>query len=95
MTRPDGFRQRDDPQRRARAHLFAAGASAVIAIGAFPLFGWPASVGMVLVAVGNLLAGRGMRADGEVGSTAWALIAVGAVAFVVSVVLAVLAAASR
>lgn len=85
--------QQDDRQRRARAHTFATGAAAVIAVGAVPLFGWPAGIGMALVSIGNLLAARTVRSDGEVGSTAWALIAVGALAFIVTVVLKVLAAA--
>lgn len=85
----------DDQLRRARAHTFATAAAAVIAVGAVRLFGWPAGVGMALVAVGNLLAARHVRTHGDAGSTAWAVMAVGGLSFLVVVVLAVLSVAAR
>lgn len=80
----------DEQERRSRAHTFAGGAAGVIALGALPLFGWQAALAMALVAVGNFLAGSGMRTRGRVPPVAWVLIGVGAIGFVLAVVLPLL-----
>ncbi len=80
----------DERERRARAHTFAGGAACVIAVGAIPLFGWPAGIGMALVGVGNFVAARGVRTGGAPATPAWALMGLGVVVFVVGVVLLLL-----
>ncbi len=77
----------DEQERRSRAHTFAGGAASVIAIGAVPLFGWPAGLSMALVALGNFVAGSGMRTRGRVSPVAWMLMGVGVTAFVLAVIL--------
>jgi hypothetical protein len=77
----------DDRTRRTRAHQFSGAASLVLAVGAFPVFGLIAASGMALLGVGNLLAARGMKADGEVASLAKAVMIVGALTFVAGVAL--------
>jgi hypothetical protein len=78
----------DDRTRRARAHQFSGAASLVLAFGAFPVFGLVAALGMAMLGGGNLLAARGVKADGEVAPLAKALMVVGALVFVVGVALA-------
>lgn len=77
----------DDRTRRTRAHQFSGAASLVLAVGAFPVFGLVAALGMALLGGGNLLAARGMKADGEVAPLAKALMIVGALVFVAGVAL--------
>ncbi|MEP6642802.1 MAG: hypothetical protein ABJB93_12955, partial [Gaiellales bacterium] len=69
-------------------HQFSGAASLVLAIGAFPVFGLVAALGMALLGGGNLLAARGVKADGEVQPLAKALMIVGALTFVAGVVVA-------
>ena len=78
----------DDRARRGRAHQFSGAASLVLAIGAFPVFGVIAATGMALLGGGNLLAVRGVKADGMVAPLAKVLMVVGALAFVVGVLIA-------
>ena len=80
----------DEHARRARAHLFSGVAALVVAVVAVPTFGWLAALAMVLVGVGNLLARRDVRRDGEISPGARAVIVVGGLGFaVVCVVLAI------
>lgn len=78
-----------DRTRRSRAHQFAGAAALVLAVGAFPVFGPIAALGMALLGAGNLLAARGVTADGEVAPVAKALMIVGVLAFVAGVLVAV------
>ena len=78
----------DDRTRRARAHQFSGAAALVLAVGAFPVFGLVAALGMALLGGGNLLAARGVKADGVVAPLAKALMVVGVVAFVAGVLIA-------
>ncbi len=78
----------DDRTRRTRAHQFSGAASLVLAVGAFPVFGIVATLGMALLGGGNLLAARGVKADGEVAPLAKALMIVGVLVFVAGVALA-------
>ena len=78
----------DDRPRRARAHQFSGAAALVLAVGAFPVFGLIAAVGMALLGGGNLVAARGVQADGEVQPLAKAMMIVGALVFVAGVVIA-------
>ena len=78
----------DDRTRRARAHQFSGAASLVLAVGAFPVFGLVAALGMALLGGGNLLAARGVKADGVVAPVAKALMIVGALTFVAGVLIA-------
>ena len=73
----------DERDRKARAHLFSGVAALVIAVVAVPAFGWLAAVAMAVVGVGDLLARRDVRRDGEISPTARALIIVGGLAFAV------------
>jgi hypothetical protein len=77
----------DDRTRRIRAHQFAGAAALVLAVGAFPVFGLVAALGMALLGGGNLLAARGVKADSEVAPLAKALMIVGALTFVAGVAL--------
>jgi hypothetical protein len=80
----------DERDRKARAHLFSGVAALVIAVVAVPTFGWLAALAMAVVGVGNLLARRDVRRDGEMTPTARALMIVGGLGFaVVCVLLAV------
>ena len=80
----------EEHARRARAHLFSGVAALVVAVIAVPAFGWLAGLAMVLVGVGNLLARRDVRRDGEISPASRALIVVGGLGFaVVCVVLAI------
>lgn len=88
MTAPED-RQAVELERRARAHTFATGAAAVVAVGSVPLFGWPTGVAMALVSLGNLTASRALRAQGRISTTAWALMGIGVVGFAGSAVFAV------
>lgn len=78
----------DDRTRRMRAHQFAGAAALVLAVGALPVFGPIASLGMALLGGGNLYAARGVKAGGEVALLAKALIVVGVLVFVAGVALA-------
>ncbi len=71
----------EERARRSRAHLFAGIAALVIAVIAVPAFGWLAGFAMALVGVGNLLAVRTVRRDGEVAPAARALVVVGGLGF--------------
>lgn len=80
----------EERARRSRAHLFSGIAALVVAVIAVPAFGWLAGFAMALVGVGNLLAMRGVRRDGEVAPAARALIVVGGLGFAaICVVLAI------
>ena len=80
----------DRRTRRVQSHNFAGVAALVLAVGAFPGFGWIASISMLLLGAGNLVAARGMKADGEVSPPAKALMILGGLGFaVVCVILAV------
>lgn len=71
----------EERARRSRAHLFAGIAALIIAVIAVPAFGWIAGFAMALVGVGNLLAVRTIRRDGEVAPAARALVVVGGLGF--------------
>jgi hypothetical protein len=71
----------EERARRSRAHLFSAIAALVVAVVAVPAFGWLAGFAMALVGVGNLLAVRTVRRDGELAPAARALIVVGGLGF--------------
>ena len=77
----------EDRSKRSRAHLFAGIAALVVAVIATLAFGWLAGLAMALVGVGNLLATRELRRDGEVAPSARALIVVGGLGFAVICVL--------
>ena len=53
-----------------------------------PVFGIIAATGMALLGGGNLLAARGVKADGVVAPLAKVLMVVGALAFIVGVLIA-------
>jgi hypothetical protein len=71
----------DERARRSRAHLFSGIAALVVAVIAVPAFGWLAGVAMALVGIGNLLAMRDVRRDGEIAPASRALIIVGGLGF--------------
>ncbi len=76
--------------RKSRSHLFAGIAAFVVALIAFPLYGWLPALAMVVFGIGGVLASRTMRRDGEVAPAARALMIVGGVGFAaVCVLLAV------
>ncbi len=77
----------DARTRRMRSHQFAGAAALVVAVGAFPLLGWIAALSMALIGVGNLLAARGVKNDGEVAPVAWAVMLLGVLGFLTICVL--------
>lgn len=79
----------DRRTRRAQSHSFAGAAALVLAVGAFPVFGWLASIAMLLLGVGNLLAARGVKADGAVPLPAKVLMGAGGLGFAAVVVILV------
>ena len=80
----------EERDRKARSHLFSGVAAFVVALIAVPLFGLLPAIAMVVFGIGAVLASRSMRRDGEVASTARALMIVGGVGFAaVCVLLAV------
>jgi hypothetical protein len=71
----------EDRTRRTRSHQFAGSAALVLAVGALFVFLWVAPVSMALIGIGNLLAARGIKADGAVPLPAKVLMIVGGVGF--------------
>ena len=77
-------------ERKARSHLFSGVAAFVVALIAVPVYGLLPAIAVVVFGIGAVLASRSMRRDGEVASTARALMIVGGVGFAaVCVLLAV------
>ena len=71
----------EERDRKARSHLFSGVAAFVVALIAVPVYGLLPAVAMVVFGIGAVLASRSMRRDGEVASSARALMIVGGVGF--------------
>ena len=80
----------EERERKARSHLFSGVAAFVVALIAVPVYGLLPAIAMVVFGIGAVLASRSMRREGEVASTARALMIVGGAGFAaVCVLLAV------
>lgn len=73
----------EERARKSRSHLFSGIAAFVVALIAFPLFGWLPALAMAVFGIGGVLASRTLRRDGEVAPAARALMIVGGVGFAV------------